>query len=46
MDQQGMGRRTALKLVAAGVVAERVQVAGGQLIGLGPGPRRIRAPLL
>ena len=38
MDQQGMGRRTALKLVAAGVVAERVQVGGGQLIALAQAP--------
>ena len=33
-----MKRRTALKLVAAGVVAERVQVAGRQLIALAQAP--------
>ncbi len=38
MDQHGMQRRTALKLMAAGVVAERVQVAGGQLIALAQAP--------
>ncbi len=33
-----MERRTALKLVAAGVMTERLQVAGGQLIALAQAP--------
>jgi hypothetical protein len=36
--EDGMKRRTALKLVAAGVAAERVQIAGRQLFALAQAP--------